>query len=97
DENWAKMYSGTSFNLPAAPSGHRYQTRWGVDGAYLLSTPLNWCEADLNFDGELDFFDISLFIAAYNNESVWANLQEDNRIDFFDVSTFLQAFQTTCP
>tara|TARA_E500000318_G_scaffold111291_1_gene129296 strand:+ start:55663 stop:55881 length:219 start_codon:yes stop_codon:yes gene_type:complete len=70
--------------------------RWGNEGIYLLTTPLNWCPADLNFDGVLDFFDVSIFITAYTNELVWANLQEDGQIDFFDVSAFLQLFQNGC-
>lgn len=49
------------------------------------------CLADLNDDGELDFFDISFFLG----NSV--DFNEDTVFDFFDISAFLQAFTNGCP
>lgn len=56
---------------------------------YGASTPP--CAPDINGDGELDFFDVSLFLQTapdYNG---------DTAFDFFDVSAFLQDFGIGCP
>ncbi|MBO6512637.1 MAG: hypothetical protein JJ974_01560 [Phycisphaerales bacterium] len=49
------------------------------------------CDADLNNDGTLDFFDISFFLSNmvdFNNDTVF---------DFFDISAFLSAYGAGCP
>ena len=49
------------------------------------------CSADLNGDGELNFFDVSLFVQTlpdYNG---------DGSFNFFDVSAFLVDYQAGCP
>jgi hypothetical protein len=51
------------------------------------------CPADLNGDGNLDFFDISVFLNTmpdFNNDN-------DNDFNFFDVSAFLASFTSGCP
>ncbi len=56
------------------------------DGGPGCDTP-----ADLNSDGELDFFDISFFLTNmvdYNGDTVF---------DFFDISVFLADFGAGCP
>ena len=57
-------------------------------GAYEAPYP---CSPDLNEDGTLDFFDVSLLISSnldYNG---------DTAFDFFDISAFLQDFGNGCP
>lgn len=49
------------------------------------------CAADLNGDGELDFFDISLFLSSS------FDFNGDTAFDFFDISAFLSAFGEGCP
>jgi len=49
------------------------------------------CQADLNGDGALDFFDISFFL------SNTVDFNGDTVFDFFDISTFLTAFGAGCP
>jgi hypothetical protein len=49
------------------------------------------CPADLNMDGNLDFFDVSFFI----NNSV--DFNNDGSFNFFDVSEFINAFAAGCP
>ncbi len=49
------------------------------------------CPADLNADGQLDFFDVSELL----NGSVDYN--GDTAFDFFDISVFLQEFNAGCP
>ena len=60
----------------------------------LRIAPPNWNPADLNFDGKLNFFDISAFIGFYLDGSPWANVTEDDGLNFFDVSAFLAHFAT---
>lgn len=66
-------------------------------GLYLLGVPDAWCPADLDFDGDLDFFDVGAFLVGYNIGSPWANVNDDDRLSFFDVSAFLAAYTASCP
>jgi hypothetical protein len=53
--------------------------------------------ADFNYDGELNFFDVSAFLVAYQGEDPQADLNGDGLYNFFDVSAFLVAYQEGCP
>ena len=55
------------------------------------------CTADLNNDGTLDFFDVSVFLSLFGASDPVADLNNDGNFDFFDVSAFLVAFGTGCP
>ena len=55
------------------------------------------CPADLNNDTALDFFDVSIFLAAFSANDPLADFQQDGSFDFFDVSAFLVAFSAGCP
>lgn len=66
--------------------------RGGVLGAWV-----NPCRADLNGDGVLDFFDVSLFLGAYLSADPAADFTLDGSLDFFDVSSFLGGFGSGCP
>lgn len=55
------------------------------------------CDADLNGDGVLDFFDVSAFISAYNAHDPIADFTNDGNFDFFDVSAFINAYNAGCP
>ncbi len=55
------------------------------------------CPADLNGDGNLDFFDVSEFLTAFNAMDTSADFNGDGNFDFFDVSAFLAAFNAGCP
>jgi hypothetical protein len=50
-----------------------------------------FCRADINLDGSVDFFDVSTFI------KFSVDFNGDGVFDFFDVSTFLQSYQQECP
>ena len=70
------------------------------DGGYSGSSyifDLVCCEADLNGDGSVDFFDVSIFLTLYILEDTRIDYTQDGVIDFFDVSEFLQAFAVGCP
>ncbi len=55
------------------------------------------CPADLTGDGNLDFFDVSAFLSAYNSMDPSADFTGDGVYDFFDVSAFLGAYNAGCP
>lgn len=55
------------------------------------------CQADLNGDGVLDFFDISEFLNAFGVMGPIADFTNDGAYDFFDISAFLTAFSSGCP
>lgn len=48
--------------------------------------------ADLNGDGDLDFFDVSAFLTAFNAQDESADFNNDGQFNFFDVSAFLTSF-----
>lgn len=48
--------------------------------------------ADLSGDGEVDFFDVSLFLTAFNNQDPIADTNGDGNHNFFDISLFLNQF-----
>ena len=54
----------------------------------------NPCPADLNGDGMLNFFDVSLFLQGYNTG---ADYNGDGSTNFFDVSAFLTDYNAGCP
>ncbi|MFG0246505.1 MAG: M64 family metallopeptidase [Phycisphaerales bacterium JB052] len=55
-------------------------------------------DADLNQDGNLDFFDVSAFLTAYNAQEPLADMNNDGEYSFFDVSAFLVMFSKGgCP
>ena len=55
------------------------------------------CSPDLNNDGVLNFFDVSLFLNAYSNNDPAADFTNDGVFNFFDVSAFLNAYSAGCP
>ena len=58
---------------------------------------VNTCVADFNGDGSLNFFDVSMFLVAFNEQDPIADLQSDGSFNFFDVAAFLTSFQAGCP
>ena len=55
------------------------------------------CQADFNHDGELNFFDVSAFLAAFSAGDSSADLNGDGVFNFFDVSAYLGLFSAGCP
>ena len=55
------------------------------------------CPADLNGDGDLNFFDVSAFLSAFSAMDPIADFTGDGEFNFFDVSDFLSAFSVGCP
>lgn len=85
----------TSGNFdPGAPADESYSVALYV-GYYQDGPPP--CPADLTGDGNLDFFDVSAFLQAYNSMDPIADFTGDGMFNFFDVSAFLQAYNAGCP
>ena len=55
------------------------------------------CPGDLNSDGELNFFDVADYIAAYQSMNPVADFNGDGQFNFFDVTQFIVAFNAGCP
>lgn len=68
-----------------------------VDAVNLQVVDCSACPADFSGDGELDFFDVSGFINAFNAQDPAADFNEDGLFNFFDVSGYLAAFNAGCP
>lgn len=67
-------------------------------GAIELVTLLDpQCAADLNGDGTLNFFDISMFLSLFAANDPLADFTGDGSFNFFDVSEFLLLFGAGCP
>lgn len=92
----ADSWASNPLAPPAGADGLEHVMRWSPDALYLLTVPQGWCPADLNLDGRLNFFDVSLFLQAYRDQSPWANLTSDPVIDFFDISTFIDLLTNGC-
>ncbi len=70
----------------------------GIVQVYLNLCQGRNCPVDLNQDGSLNFFDISVFINAYSANDQIADIAEPaGSWDFFDVSAFINAFSSGCP
>ena len=79
-------------NMPVAPIGQIYRVIYESDRVFVTLT----CDADLNGDNVLNFFDISKFLNFYNAEDARADINGDGVFNFFDISLFLNIFNTVC-
>ena len=55
------------------------------------------CPADFVEDGVMNFFDIAIFLSAFNAQDPSADFTSDGNWNFFDISAFLFAFNAGCP
>ena len=79
-------------NMPTAPIGQIYRVIYESDRVFVTLT----CDADLNGDNVLNFFDISKFLNFYNAQDARADINGDGVFNFFDISLFLNIFNTVC-
>jgi hypothetical protein len=68
-----------------------------VLSVFFATLEVETCEADLNGDGSLDFFDVSAFLIAFAANDPIADFSGDGSFDFFDVAEFLSQFGAGCP
>lgn len=55
------------------------------------------CEPDLNGDGLLNIFDVTEFLARFNNGDMSADINNDGNLNIFDALAFLGSYNTGCP
>ncbi|MCR9075543.1 MAG: alpha amylase C-terminal domain-containing protein [bacterium] len=92
--------SGTIESEPvgSGPHGQSVSLQLPAMGVLVLRNSADiGCPADLNDDGELNFFDVSAFLVAYTGGDLSVDFDGSGTLDFFDVSTFLVAFNAGCP
>ncbi len=77
--------------------GGSFTRAGGMDANRVAAYLAAACPADLTGDGNLDFFDVSAFLNAFNAQDPGADFTGDGQFDFFDVSAFLNAFTAGCP
>ncbi|MFK7760078.1 MAG: FG-GAP repeat protein [Phycisphaerales bacterium] len=82
-----------AFGSPAVIKDGTIVTSSGTDvisenRSYVIK---QFCKPDLNLDGNLNFFDVSFFLA----QSV--DWKQDGSFNFLDISAFLQSFNDGCP
>ncbi|CAN0588088.1 unnamed protein product, partial [Laminaria digitata] len=88
--------AGVYYAIVSAASNTNNVQRYQV-AVFTAPLPPAACPADLTGDGMLDFFDVSAFLTAYNNNQPAADFDGNGNWDFFDVSAFLSAFNAGCP
>lgn len=79
-------------NFPPAPIG--LESKIYNTGTELIIGQT--CSLDFNIDGELNFFDVSIFLDAFQNRNPIADMNSDGRFNFFDVSAFLVELENGC-
>ena len=91
------QWNSIALNPPPNTADHSYILRWGQNGLYALTAPADWCEADLNFDRKVDYFDVAMFLGYYTAQSPWANLSTDQAFNIFDVLAYVELYAAGCP
>ncbi|MFG0245901.1 MAG: GC-type dockerin domain-anchored protein [Phycisphaerales bacterium JB052] len=88
--------NGTIGQLASGPTG--LTAGYEINGGFWPGIrPTPPCLADLNGDGELNFFDVSAFLVGFADLDPLADFNNDGLFNFFDVSAFLVAFKDGCP
>lgn len=77
-------------------NGSTFEVIQNEEGVTAFVSPSE-CEVDLVLDGVLNFFDVSAFIAFFQQGNPVADFNGDGQFDFFDVSAFVVAFGRGCP
>lgn len=103
-QNWST--ASTTLDLEAGEQVLRFVNMGVVDTQYNLNsftfTLQGGSSSCNNADfaepfGELNFFDVSAFLSAYNSQSIDADFNNDGLFNFFDVSEFLSEYNLGCP
>lgn len=102
-QNWETV--STDIELQAGQQVLRFvnmgaaETRYNLNAlTFTLQGPQPCSDADLAEPfGQLNFFDISTFLSAFNAQDTAADFNNDGQINFFDVSSYLSTFNAGCP
>jgi hypothetical protein len=98
DLGFAPFPAGLTMDIPRLRSGGDDILIGGVT-TFLENERLDGapdCPADLNDDGQADFFDYLDFARAFSDGSPRADFNEDGQVDFFDYLDFAAAFDEGC-
>jgi hypothetical protein len=88
-KGWTEDGHGNPLADVAAPDyGHLMES---------FDANLSICIADLTGEGDLNFLDVSAFLAAFGNQDPAADFTGEGDFNFLDVSAFLAAFGAGCP
>tara|TARA_R110002073_G_scaffold336260_2_gene531491 strand:+ start:37139 stop:38017 length:879 start_codon:yes stop_codon:yes gene_type:complete len=68
----------------------------GMDDVQVSTQAIDLCMVDITCDGQVNFFDVSAFLSAYNNQDPRADFTGDGQFNFFDVSAFLAQYSAGC-
>ncbi|MDF1809450.1 MAG: GC-type dockerin domain-anchored protein [Phycisphaerales bacterium] len=85
--------NGSAFDLGVIEG----ESTWDAVTLVIDEAAQNCLVADLNNDGELNFFDVSAFLNAFSNQDPVADFTSDGEFNFFDVSEFLAQYAIGCP
>ena len=99
------VFEEVSSNLYTLDPGTGVATHLGVvqadgtwDGASIALIEEPGCPADLTGDGELNFFDLALYLDLYNAQDPAADLAEPFGVfNFFDIAAYLDLYNAGCP
>lgn len=102
-QEWASV--STMLELEEGVQVLRFQNMGAFDTQYNFNSmtfsyqgALPCSDADLAEPyNELNFFDVSSFLAAYNAQEDAADFNSDGEFNFFDVSAFLMSYNAGCP
>ncbi|QOI99113.1 MAG: hypothetical protein HRU70_00855 [Phycisphaeraceae bacterium] len=67
-----------------------------TDGTGAVVEAVLRCDADMNGDGFIDFFDLGDYVDAFDAGSPGADFDGDGFIDFFDADRYLEAYERGC-
>lgn len=70
--------------------------RNGTIGVFVATPKTVPCPADLNGDGQLNFFDISIYLGLYAQRDPAADINGDGAFNFFDIAAYLGLFDDGC-
>jgi hypothetical protein len=84
--------------VPALETRYRAVASSVCGSTTSTSAPLVLCQADVNCDLFLDFFDYDDFVAAFESgtPAEVADFNADGFVDFFDYDDFVEAFESGC-
>jgi hypothetical protein len=106
--SWSSLAGGFNNNVtairhanintgPALFIGGLFETNGNPSSARIIAWAKPNCPPDLNCDGQVNFFDVTTFLNAYNGMDPIADFNGDFQYTFFDINLFLAAYNAGCP
>lgn len=89
-----------SLSIRLAAEGTQSDDAWFIDDvaiSYELLDEQPECRADIDQSGSLNFFDVTGFLALFNQQDPAADWDSSGTLNFFDVTGYLASFNQGCP